>query len=64
VQPIPLIDYAAFIDSRWHDLVLWVCNLLDAYTMTELWRLDIVKFTKLTAKAEGIQAAKMKGKAT
>lgn len=59
VKPIPMIDYAAFIDTRWHDVVLWVCKLLESYTMTELWQMDIVRFSKLTAKAESIQAARI-----
>jgi hypothetical protein len=60
VPSIPFVDYAAFIDSQWHDVVLFVCKMLEVYSMSELWGTDIVKFTKLVHKAEQILKDKQK----
>lgn len=57
---IPIIDYCAFIDSQWNKTVLWVCEMIEKYTMSELWQMDIVRFTKLTFEARSIQAEKRK----
>jgi len=59
VEPIPMVDFAAFMDSRWHEIVLWVCKMLETYTMTELWNMEIVRFTSLTHKAEQLQHQRM-----
>jgi hypothetical protein len=59
-NPVPLIDYAAFIDSEWHDIILFVCKMLETYTMTELFSLSIIRFMKLTFKAEQIMRDKKK----
>lgn len=47
------------MDNRWHEMVLWVCRTLEAYTMTELWAADISVFMRLVQRAEALQAAKM-----
>ncbi len=60
VTAIPMVDYAAFIDSKWHEIVIFVCKMLDTYTMTELWSMDVIRFHKLVAKAEQIQSERQK----
>ena len=53
-----MVDYAAFMDSKWNDIVIFVCKMLEVYTVTELWGMDIVRFTGLVHKAEQILKAK------
>jgi hypothetical protein len=60
IEPILEINYAAFIDSQWHKTVLWTCEMIGQYSMTELWSMDIVRFTKLTFEARSIQNEKRK----
>lgn len=55
-----MVDYAAFVDTKWHDTVLWVQRMLESYTMTELWGMEIVRFMKLVQKSAHIQAQRMK----
>jgi len=56
--PILLVDFAAFMDSKWNDIVIFVCKMLEVYSVSELWAMDIVRFTGLVSKAEQIYAAK------
>jgi len=66
-KPVPVIqmvDFAAFMDSKWNDIVIFVCKMLEVYAVSELWAMDIVRFTGLVHKAEEILIAKkatMKG---
>jgi len=60
VERIPEINYAAFIDSQWHKTVLYVCEMVGKYSMTELWGMDIVRFTKLTFEARSIEGERKK----
>lgn len=55
-----MIDYAAWMENYWNDLVLSVCKALEVYSMNELWSIDIARFIKLTQKAEQIIKNKMK----
>ena len=59
-----MVDFAAFMDSKWNDIVIFVCKMLEVYAVSELWAMDIVRFTGLVHKAEEILIAKksaMKG---
>lgn len=49
-----MIDYAAFVDLKWQDIVIFVCKMLEVYTVSELWGMDIVRFQLLVKKAEQI----------
>jgi hypothetical protein len=52
------------MDSKWNDIVIFVCKMLEVYSVSELWGMDIVRFTGLVHKAEEILIAKkaeMKG---
>ena len=60
-KPVPVIqmvDFAAFMDSKWNDIVIFVCKMLEVYAVSELWAMDIVRFTGLVHKAEEILIAK------
>jgi hypothetical protein len=55
-----MVDYAAFIDLKWQDIVIFVCKMLEVYTVSELWGMDIVRFQLLVRKAEDILEEKKK----
>ena len=60
-RPVPIIqmvDFAAFMDSKWNDIVIFVCKMLEVYSVSELWGMDIVRFTGLVHKSEEILEAK------
>jgi len=60
-KPVPIIqmiDFAAFMDSKWNDIVIFVCKMLEVYAVSELWAMDIVRFTGLVHKAGEILEAK------
>jgi hypothetical protein len=60
VETIPMVDFAAFMDSKWNDMVIFVCKMLEVYSVSELWAMDIVRFTGLVHKAEQILKEKKK----
>ena len=55
-----MVDFAAFMDSKWNDIVIFVCKMLDVYSVSELWAMDIARFTGLVHKAEQILSDKKK----
>lgn len=53
-DPIQMVDYAAFIDMKWNDIVIFVCKMLEVYSVSELWGMDFSRFLRLVKKAEDI----------
>lgn len=56
-RPVPviqMIDFAAFMDSKWNDIVIFVCKMIEVYSISELWEMDIIRFTQLVHKSEKI----------